>query len=486
MRAVVVIDLASSVPMHRQVYEAWRQGVLQGRFRRGERVPSTRELADSLGISRSTVTQAYEQLIAEGYLVAARGAGTFVCRELPEPLLPERPLLERPRRAAAPVRWSNWGAAVQQRVGIGQPALGPIVDRASGVVSFANWGPDLRHFPMALWRRLLVRHLREPNLAMLDYADAQGHAALRQEIANYVVRARAARCTPEQVLVVNGSQQALELSARLLLERGDEVAFENPGYLGTRCTFDAYGARLRATAVDCEGLVVSDLGRKARLVYVTPSHQFPTGVSMSLARRLELLAWARRNRAVIIEDDYDSEYRYSGAPLPCLQGLSEDVPVIYCGTFSKMMFPGLRIGYLIMPQSLLPVFRRAKWISDRHSALLEQAALADFIGEGHLERHVRKMRRIYAQRRAVLTEALGRHFGAAARTQGEAAGMHLLVRFQDPRMQQRASGAGVQLASTDCYYLRPQCATRAYSEFLLGFAALSEAAIEEGIRRIAQ
>jgi len=486
MRAVIVIDAASSVPIHRQVYEAWRQAVLQGRFRRGERVPSTRDLADNLGLSRSTVTQAYEQLIAEGYLVAARGAGTFVCRELPEPLLPERPQPKRTQRAVAPVQWSSWGASVQQPDGIGQRALGPALERSTAVVSFARWGPDLRQFPVALWRRLLVRHLREPSPAMLDYADSQGHAVLREQIANYVVRSRAARCTPEQVLIVNGSQQGIELSARLLLERGDEVACEDPGYLGTRRTFDAYGARLRGTRVDSEGLVVGELGRKARLVYVTPSHQFPTGVSMSLTRRLELLAWARLNRAVIIEDDYDSEYRYSGPPLPCLQGLSEDVPVIYCGTFSKMMFPGLRIGYLILPAHMLPVFGRAKWISDRHTALLEQAALADFIGEGHLERHVRRMRRIYGQRRAVLCDALSRHFGSAADVQGEAAGMHLLVRFADLRMQQRAKGARVQLPPTDCYYLQPSCAAPAHSEFLLGFAALPEAAIEEGIRRLAK
>jgi GntR family transcriptional regulator/MocR family aminotransferase len=479
MRLPLTIDPSSKVPTHRQIYEAWRQGVLHGRFRSGERMPSTRELAQSLGVSRSTVTQAYEQLIAEGYLVATRGAGTFVCRELPEPSLPERPLLKGARRSSVPIQWSRWGLAVQHD--FHWPAQ---ARAAPGMLDLGQWGPDLRHFPSALWRRLLARQLRAPASSLLDYADARGHPALRAEIAAYVVRLRAARCTPEQVLIVNGSQQALELSARLLLERGAEVGFENPGYPGTRRTFAAYGARLRPVPVDSEGLVVAALGRKARLVYVTASHQFPTGVALSLTRRLELLAWARQRSAVIIEDDYDSEYRYSGPPLPCLQGLSEDVPVIYCGTFSKVMFPGLRIGYLIVPPQMTETFARAKWVSDRHTAVLEQAALTDFIREGHLERHVRRMRRLYSRRRAALCGALDRYFGERVSLYGEAAGMQLLVRFADRRMQQRAADAGVLLASTAGYYLEPQRAT-AYSEFLLGFSALPESVLEQAIRRIA-
>ena len=478
------IDAASKVPLHRQLYEAWRRAVLQGRLKSGERVPSTRELAQSLAVSRSTVTQAYEQLVAEGYLVATRGAGTFVCRELPEAVLPERPLVKgacRPN-AAPPTRWSRWGQSVQQDYHT--PSFGIRAPPAAGQLNLGQWGPDLKYFPVTLWRRLLMRHLREPSPVLLDYADARGLEALRAEIAAYVVRLRAARCTPEQVLIVNGSQQALELSARLLLERGSEVAFEDPGYLGTQRTFAAYGARLRPTRIDAEGLVVSELGRRARLVYVTPSHQFPTGVAMSLARRLELLAWARTRGTVLIEDDYDSEYRYSGPPLPCLQGLSEDVPVIYCGTFSKVMFPGLRLGFIIVPQHMLETFARAKWISDRHTALLEQAALVDFIREGHLERHVRRMRRIYARRRAVLCSALTRHFGDRVSIHGEAAGMQLLVRFSDRHMQQWAAKAGVLLPSTAGYYLQPHRVT-AHSEFLLGFSALAEPVLERAVRRIA-
>lgn len=482
MRALLPIDPASPVPRHRQIYEAWRQGVLQGRFRSGERVPSTRELAASLGVARSTVSQAYEQLIAEGYLVATRGAGTFVCRELPELGVSAPAPLRRTRRAAVPIAWSRWAAAVQRQFQA-LPASGT-ARPAERQLNLGKSGPDLRHFPIALWRRLVARHLRAPTAELLDYADARGYAALRAEIAAYVVRLRAARCTPEQVLIVNGSQQALELSARLLLERGAAVAFEDPGYPGTRRTFAAYGARLQPTRIDREGLVVSEIGRTARLAYVTPSHQFPSGVAMSVTRRLELLAWARAQGGVILEDDYDSEYRYSGPPLPCLQGLAEDVPVIYCGTFSKVMFPGLRIGYLILPAQMLETFARAKWISDRQSGLLEQAALTDFIREGHLERHVRRMRRIYARRREVLCAALLRHFGERVVVHGEAAGMQMLVRFRERRMQQWAANAGVLLPATTGYYLKPQPATD-YSEFLLGFSGSSEAELERAIRRLA-
>jgi GntR family transcriptional regulator/MocR family aminotransferase len=475
MRSAIVVDTASAMPIHRQIYEAWRDGILTGRFRGGERVPSTRELADGVGVSRSTVTQAYEQLIAEGYLQATHGSGTFVCRELPDELL--RPRLAPRRRAAepAPVHLSRFGARL--RDDFVYPATPP------GFICFSRWGPDLDHFPFALWRSLMTRHLRKAEPELFDYAKAaQGYPRLRREIAAYVARSRAVQCTPEQIIVVNGSQQALDFSARLLLEPGETVAFENPGYLGTRRIFNAHGAELRPVSIDAEGVMVDDIGERARLVYVTPSHQFPTGVSMSLKRRLALIEWARRSRAVIIEDDYDSEYRYSGPPLPALQGLAHDVPVVYCGTFSKVMFPGLRVGYVIVPPSLAPTFTRAKWLADRHTPMLEQAALADFLSEGHLERHVRRMRRLYGRRRDALIEALGRHFGEAVRLYGDPAGMSVLARFEDDAIEQRALKRKVQLSSASVYYL-----TKApRNEFVLGFSTLGERAIREGVKRIAR
>jgi GntR family transcriptional regulator/MocR family aminotransferase len=328
-----------------------------------------------------------------------------------------------------------------------------------------------------------MRRLRSATPELFDYSDqSAGYGPLREEIAAYVSRSRAVRCTAEQVIIVNGSAQGIDLCVRLLLERGDEVAIENPGYHGAHRIFAGYGARLRPARIDENGIVIRDLGKKARVVYVTPSHQFPTGVAMSLARRLELIEWSRQRNAVLIEDDYDSEFRYSGPPLPSLQGLATGVAVIYIGTFSKIMFPSLRIGYVIAPPGLVPRFRRAKWLADRHTPVPEQAALADFISEGHLERHVRRMRRIYGERRNALVESLQRHFGDRVTIYGDAAGMHVLVRFDDEKIAEKAAAAKVQLVGSASCYLT--AAPR--GEFIVGFSSTGERSIREGIRRLAE
>ena len=479
MSAAILLDPASSAPLHRQIYDQWRRGILSGRFRRAERVPSTRELSTSLAVSRSTVTLAYEQLIAEGYLESSRGSGTFVCRKLPDELL--RPDHKQINGAEdpPPIRLSRYGTGLTKD--FSYPPAPP------GFIRFTQWRPDLGLFPIAIWRKLVMRRLRSAAPELFDYADqSAGYGPLRDEIAAYVSRSRAVRCTPEQVIIVNGSAQGIDLCVRLLLEPGDEVAIENPGYVGAHRIFAGYGAKLRPARIDENGIVIGDLGKSlrdsVRLVYVTPSHQFPTGVAMSLSRRLELIEWSRRHNAVLIEDDYDSEYRYSGPPLPSLQGLATGVAVIYIGTFSKVMFPSLRIGYLIVPKILAARFRRAKWLADRQTPVPEQAALADFIAEGHLERHIRRMRRIYGARRDALVESLERHFGDAVQIRGDAAGMHLLVHFQDARITEKAAAAKVQLVSSAASYLT----TSPPGEFILGFSAIGERCIREGIRRLAE
>jgi GntR family transcriptional regulator/MocR family aminotransferase len=472
MRAAIAIDPHSDVPLHRQIYEAWRRGILAGRFRQGDRIPSSRELAQALRVSRSTVTQAYEQLFAEGYLETVRGSGTFVRGDLHERSLPSLPT-----SAAAstdiPIKLSRFGARLQQDfIYAPQP---------HDHICFSRWTPDVARFPFDVWRRLLARHLKSPSRALVDYArDSQGYEPLRKEIAAYVARSRAVRCTPDRVVILNGSQQALDLCARVLCDPGDIVALEDPGYHGTRKIFDAAGVRLRPARVDDQGIVIGEIDKNARMVYVTPSHQFPLGVSMSLARRLELLEWARKHSAVIVEDDYDSEYRYSGPPLPSLQGLAENVLVVYCGTFSKVMFPALRIGYAILPEQLVAPFRRAKWLCDRSTPSIDQAALADFIGEGHLERHIRRMRRLYGERRAALVEALEKQLGSSLRILGEEAGMHVTIRTADAAIEERARRNRVQIVSTRDYYLgKPHP-----HEYLLGFSGLSVRSIREGVRRL--
>ena len=461
------------MPLHRQIYDEWRHGILTGRFAPGERVPSSRDLAAALSISRATVTAAYDQLTAEGYLESERGSGTFVTRDLPDESLRPGHVTKGGGAAARAVRLSEYGRRLE-----------PVVrqtPRQPGIIDLSQSIPDVDYFPFRLWRRLLLRHLRHLTPAVFAYAEHEaGHAPLRREIAQYLMRSRAVRCTPDQVIVVNGSQQALDLCARVLVDPGDDVALEHPGYQGARQLFAAHGARLRPVRVTREGIAVRELPADARIVYVTPSHQFPTGVSMSLARRLELLDWARPRDVVIIEDDYDSEYRYSGAPLPALQGLAREVPVVYVGTFSNVMFAGLRIGYIVVPPGLVEPFARAKWHADRHTTLLEQAALADFLHEGHLERHVRRMRRLYKRRRDVLMEALERHCGDEVEVLGDAAGMHLVVRFTSGAVAARAARNHVHLASTRPYYVSGAPA----NEYIIRFSAVRERAIREGIKRL--
>jgi GntR family transcriptional regulator / MocR family aminotransferase len=473
LNLATVLDRTSPAPLRRQIYEEWRTGILTGRFRPGARVPSTRELAGALGVSRSTVSEAWDQLIAEGYLETAHGSGTFVCRQLPEALLTPRWKPGKPPAQQRRVQLSRYGAGLSQDYP--HPQAGP------GVISFAPGIPDRERFPFALWRRLLVRHARQASPAVFGYFEnSAGHPRLRSQIAAYLARLRAVRCSPEQVIVVNGSQQALDLCSRLLIEAGDEVAFEDPGYQGARRVFRSHGAHLIPLSIDSEGIAIHRLNGKARLVYVTPSHQYPTGISMSLPRRLELIRWADQRNGVIIEDDYCSEYRYSGPPLPSLQGLAGAVPVIYIGTFSKVLYPGLRIGYVVAPRELAPRFARAKWLADRHTPVLEQCALADFLSEGHLERHIRRMRRLYGLRREVLLDSLDRHFRDRVSVLGDAAGMHAMVRFHEEAVLTRALANKVQLVSADGYYLtRPPG-----GEVLMGFSAIAERSIREGVKRL--
>jgi GntR family transcriptional regulator / MocR family aminotransferase len=472
-----VVNRASPSPLHRQIYEQWRRAILDRRFRRGERVPSTRVFAETYGVSRVTVSAAYDQLLAEGYFETRTGAGTFVSSELPDDAL-------QPVRVAAP----RAPASAAVRLSRFSTRLGSIRQLPSSALplNLSNVSPDVARFPFALWRRLVTRHLRDGTSAIFEHrASPAGLSWLREAIAAYLARARAVRCSPDQIIVVSGSQQALDLCARLLLDPGDEVAVEEPGYPGAKQLFQAHGAKLRPLPVTDAGPSLRRLRPQTRLVHVTPSHQFPLCVSLPLARRLELLEWARTHGAVVLEDDYDSEYRYSGPPLPAMHGFADGAAVIYIGTFSNVMFRGVRVGYVVVPNDLIRPFVTAKWMADRHTPLVEQAALADFITEGHLERHVRRMRRLYKRRRDVMLEALDRHFGPQAVVRGDAAGLHMTVRFTGVRgLQEKAARAGVHLSSSEIYYL-DAARGGAATEYILGFAAVTERTIRESIRRLA-
>ncbi|MFB2769875.1 PLP-dependent aminotransferase family protein [Pelatocladus sp. BLCC-F211] len=483
MDLAIALDSSMNVPLHQQLYEEIRKAILNGRLLPNQRIPSTRKLSKSLGISRTTVTTCYEQLFSEGYIRTIVGSGTYVCAQLPEDLLHSAPIESVQKSASGQSSLSQYAASLSENdVSINTESEAPI--------NFRYGRPAFELFPMQLWRKLLSRHCRR-DCHWLDYAtDALGYQPLREAIARYLSQSRAVQCESEQVMITNGTQQALYLVMRLLINLGDAVALEDPGYLSARRIFLTQGAKLLPVPVDESGLIVRKLGsyrdEHIKLIYVTPSHQFPTGAILSLSRRLELLAWAHSHGAMIIEDDYDSEYRYGDRPIPALQGLDKSDCVLYVGTFSKVLFPSLRIGYLVLPKSLVSIFARAKWLSDRHLPLLEQYVLTDFIKEGHLERHIRKMRKHYDQCRQVLVQALSDRFGERVTILGEKAGLHLMVKLQtqltDEEIIEGAASLGVGMMSAQSQYLKGNST----GEFIFGYSELTQQQIQEGICRLAK
>lgn len=483
MNLALRLDNTSNVPLHQQLYNELRQAILSGRLQCTQKMPSSRALAKALAISRTTVLMSYDQLISEGYLRTVPASGTFVACELPDQLLQSpvpQPVASTPQPR---IELSSYGATLAT-------AELPVLPDPGNVIYFNYCGkPALDEFPVQVWKRLFSRAC-SLGTQMLDYpTDPLGYKPLREAISRYLLQSRAVQCNPDQVIVVSGSQQALDLLARLLLDRGDRIVIEDPGYVEARRVFQAQGAEVVPVPVDEAGIVVEALSTSARpvkLVYVTPSHQYPTGVVLSLPRRLALLAWAQQSGAMILEDDYDSEFRYDERPIPALQGLTVGDLVIYIGTFSKVLFPSLRVGYIVVPQQLAPVVGQAKWLSDRQSPLLEQHALADFINEGHLESHVRRMRMLYAQRRQTLTQAISQQLGNQATILGDNAGLNMMVQFHthlsDEEIIDRAMQKGVQMRS-----IRKDCIkANSRGKFLLGYADLPPEKIEEGVSRLAK
>ncbi|MGD1908363.1 MAG: PLP-dependent aminotransferase family protein [Leptolyngbyaceae cyanobacterium] len=482
MDLVLTLDRAAPLPLYEQLAVALRQAVLQGRLQPHQQLPSSRRLAQSLQVSRSTVTQSYDQLLSEGYFEARGGSGTFVSAQLPDDYLQLAEVASPQSRPAELTQLSRLGQALLADT----PLQVADPDR---VISFRLSSPETSQFPIQLWRRLLSRHC-QTTWPRLNYSPtAMGYGPLRAAIADYLGRSRAVQCRAEQVIIVNGSQQGLDLMARLTLDPGDWVALEDPGYLGVRRCFASYGAQLQGIPVDAAGLDIDALRhhhQKFKWLYVTPSHQFPTGATLSLSRRLALLQWAQQTGTLILEDDYDSEYRYGDRPIPALQGLDQHSTVIYTGTFSKILFPALRVGYLVVPEPWIPLVNRAKWLCDRQAPTLAQYALTDFITEGHFERHIRRMRHRYDQRRQVLVNALKQHLGDRVTILGEKAGIHLMAKIEtdlsDQAVMRGAAEMGVGVVSAQGYYLNAPKT----GEFIFGYAQLAETHIEQGIRQFAQ
>ncbi len=460
------LDPTAKTSLHRQVYNTLRGAILSGALPHGTKLPATRALASAHGISRNTVLAAFEDLIAEGFLESKIGAGTFIAHT------------STPKQQIAAQELSQRGTELS-RIAVSIP-------RENRIAAFRHGIPDFNLFPWAIWTRLYSQAARnKPNLG---YADPQGEPALRSAIAAHVAATRAVHCQAEQIIITSGSQQAICLAAQLLLEPNDLVWFENPGYLGARAALLAANAKIEAIPVDENGLDVSagqQIAPKARLAYVTPSHQYPTGVTMSHTRRLELLNWANKTNAWILEDDYDSEYRYDHRPLESLQSLDSHGRVIYIGTFSKVLFPALRLGYMIVPSNLSAASAAARAIQDRGSSTLEQQTLTAFMQQHHFARHIRRTQKHYLERREVLRHNLEKHI-PSLELQGFEAGMHLcawLTDGQDDRRISRiVSEHGLEVMPISAYSQTPL----ERGGFLLGYAAVPPKALEEAVRVLAK
>jgi GntR family transcriptional regulator / MocR family aminotransferase len=468
-----------SIPLYQQIYDHLRLAILEGQLKKGAKLPSTRALADELGVSRNTILNAYDQLAAEGYLERLEGKGTFVTQILPETHLSPSQSISRSEQTPRIHRLSERATDL-----LSAPMMPITPDLPRSYISFPAGMPALDVFPFELWAKLVSRHAHALHPAALVYQDPAGYRPLREAIADHIIVARQVHCSPEQVILVSGSQGALHLAARVLLNAGDEVWVEDPGYLGAKTALLAAGAKLIPVPVDEEGLRVdAGIARapKARLAYVTPSHQFPLGMTLSLKRRLAILDWAKQANAYILEDDYDGEYRFDGRPIASLQGLDDHDSVIYIGTFSKVLFPSLRLGYLIVPPSLIDAFLTMRRSIDVNLPHLEQSVLAEFIAEGHFTRHIRRMRTLYAERRAALLETARE---LPLELYAPHTGMHLIgwlpSGVDDQAITEDAHEHQVGVLPVSLLAIEPM----SRGGLILGYAALNPQAMKEGVRRL--
>lgn len=474
---VIAIDHQDGRPLHRQIYDGFRTAILRNNLSAGQQVPSSRQLASELGISRIPVLTAYSQLLAEDYFETRTGSGTFVSRSLAarKPAMAQpsngngthtgnRPISRRVREVTALGGWPwvyGWGA-----FSVGQVALD--------------------HFPFATWSRLISRHSQRVHARALHFSDPMGSPEFRKEIATYLRTARAVSCDPEQILIVSGTQQAIELTTRVLADPGSHVWMEEPGYWSVRRVLLMAGCSPVPVPVDNEGIDVDQgihLCRNARAAFVTPSHQFPLGSTMSASRRIQLLEWAEEAGAWIVEDDYDSEYRYEAMPIASLQGLDRNSRVIYIGTFSKTLFPSLRVGYIVVPHDLIKQFVAARLASDLFPPHLYQAALADFMAQGHFARHIRRTRQLYRERRSALVGCLQQQFGPSLEILGAEAGVHLVIKLppgiSDVDLAERAAQEKLWLWPLSRTYIGPSV-----QGIILGFGSTPDREIPNAVHRL--
>ena len=482
----IILDESSIIPLYRQIYESIRQAILNGELQPKTRLPATRLLAKQFGVARMTVITAYEQLFAEGYLEGKTGSGTFVAAHLPEDFL----YAERPKRrkkqtenVERTVKLSNFGKHLAENSEMILRRYNTI-----NVIPFRHGIPAIDEFPFDVWTKISNKQAKSAHSKMFGYGNAAGFAPLREAIAAHLSTSRGVNCTTEQIIITNGTQQTLDLISSIFVSNKDEVCLEDPGYFGARDIFSAIGAKIVPIPIDAEGFDVQKaqkLSRKPRLIYVTPSHQYPLGITMSLARRMNLLEWARETESFIIEDDYDSEYRYAGRPLASLQGLDRNGRVIYIGTFSKTVFPALRLGFLVAPKDLIDVFATAKALRDWHSPQIDQAVLAEFIADGHFAKHLRKMRGIYEKRQQILVSESKKHLAGMLEVAPSPIGMHLIGWLPEgvdaiPIFIEALLNHHLQLAP-----ISASCINQTLrGGLLLGYTAFDEIQIREGVKKM--
>ncbi|MEM9776021.1 MAG: PLP-dependent aminotransferase family protein [Chloroflexota bacterium] len=481
----IYLERKSSVPLHRQLYEQLRGKILDGTLPSNTPLPATRKFSKELKVSRNTVLNAYKQLLAEGYLEANAGGYTRVTHTLPDHVLniypksQNRKSLDQVPTTLRPLQLSDLGEKMSS-------LPYPYWDRSGGR-PFSSSQPSVATFPFKTWEKCLVSSWRKINPAELSYPPVLGYGPLRQTIAEYVQDSRGVRCSAEQVVITNGTQHALTTIFGLLLNPSDQVWVENPSYNGVKIALNQVGADIVPVPVDEHGLVVSEGIQKApsgRMVCISPSHQYPLGVTMDLTRRLELLDWAKNNDAWIIEDDYDSEYRYAGYPLEAIQGLDQAGRVIYMGTFSKVLFPALRLGYMILPPSLVEPYSATRIFTDRGTRLLEQATVNEFINEGHLGRHIRKMRTLYEERQNILVNRARIYLKNLIEIEPSEVGLHL-VGWLPPGVDDRAVSDqllddGIYAPPLSYFSLEPL----EQGGLVIGYAAVDEHEIVSAVRQM--
>ncbi len=452
-----------------------RQAINTGALKTGQRLPSSRMLAADLKLSRITVEAAYAQIEAEGYLQRHAGKGTFVSLLLPHPLAPSK-------KATAPATLSRLSVRGEKIVGTGG-CRDPQYPMA-----FAAGSPDLRVFPLKIWKQLTGKQLRIQGEQLLGYGDPQGYLPLREAIASYLQQSRGVLCTAEQIMITTSSQQALQLLAMLLIDPADVVWLEQPGYLGARNAFASAGADICAVPVDKEGISPTVDLPVPRLIYLTPSHQYPTGVSLSLPRRLQLLDYAKRHGSWIIEDDYDSELHYDGRPLPAMQGLDKHQQVIYLGTFSKVLFPSLRLAYIVLPPALVTPMVTLRTVSDGHSSQLMQAVTAEFMQAGYFASHLRFSRQLYHSRRDHLLAQINQKLGWLT-PQVATGGLQIATQLpagQEWHFSTLAAQVGVETPRLSPLFLNvAETSAQHQDGWLLGFSALTPAEITRAVNRLA-